>query len=141
MNMTPMIDVVFLLIIFFMTVAEFSKLDTEELELPEADQAKIQEVPPPKELVINVVKNERESTDRHQVVDLIVNKERHTRKTIEKLLRVEAELAKDRRGSVQLSVLVRADKAVEYRHIEGIIALCARFGISKLSFAATKKDA
>ena len=32
--MTPMIDIVFLLIIFFMTVTQVSKLNKEQLELP-----------------------------------------------------------------------------------------------------------
>ena len=34
MNMTPMIDVTFLLLIFFMTVSQVSKLNREQLELP-----------------------------------------------------------------------------------------------------------
>jgi biopolymer transport protein ExbD len=34
MDMTPMIDIVFLLIIFFMTVTQVSKLNKEQLELP-----------------------------------------------------------------------------------------------------------
>ena len=32
--MTPMIDVTFLLLIFFMTVSQVSKLNREQLELP-----------------------------------------------------------------------------------------------------------
>lgn len=33
-NMTPMIDIVFLLIIFFMTVSQITKVNDEQLELP-----------------------------------------------------------------------------------------------------------
>ena len=40
MNMTPMIDVVFLLIIFFMIVTEISQLVLEELQLPYSKIAK-----------------------------------------------------------------------------------------------------
>lgn len=34
MNMTPMIDIVFLLIIFFMTVSQVSEVNRERLDLP-----------------------------------------------------------------------------------------------------------
>ena len=39
MDMTPMIDVVFLLIIFFMIITDLTQKDLEELELPVAVQA------------------------------------------------------------------------------------------------------
>ena len=35
MNMTPMIDIVFLLLIFFMTVTQVSRVKEERLELPQ----------------------------------------------------------------------------------------------------------
>jgi biopolymer transport protein ExbD len=37
MNMTPMIDVVFLLLVFFMTCTQVSKINKERLELPEQE--------------------------------------------------------------------------------------------------------
>ena len=37
MNMTPMIDIVFLLIIFFMTVTQVSKVNKERLDLPDQE--------------------------------------------------------------------------------------------------------
>jgi biopolymer transport protein ExbD len=37
MNMTPMIDIVFLLIIFFMTVSQISKVNHERLQLPQQE--------------------------------------------------------------------------------------------------------
>ena len=39
MNMTPMIDVVFLLIIFFMVITDLTQQDLEELQLPTAENA------------------------------------------------------------------------------------------------------
>ena len=39
MDMTPMIDVVFLLIIFFMIITDLTQQDLEELKLPEARAA------------------------------------------------------------------------------------------------------
>ena len=37
MNMTPMIDIVFLLIIFFMTVTQVSKVNKERVDLPDQE--------------------------------------------------------------------------------------------------------
>ncbi|MEO0662385.1 MAG: biopolymer transporter ExbD, partial [Planctomycetota bacterium] len=39
MDMTPMIDVVFLLIIFFMVITDLTQRDLEDLHLPLAEQA------------------------------------------------------------------------------------------------------
>lgn len=43
MNMTPMIDIVFLLIIFFMTVSQVSEVNRERLKLPEQAGSQDQE--------------------------------------------------------------------------------------------------
>lgn len=43
-NMTPMIDIVFLLIIFFMTVSQITKVNDEQLELPK--QAGVEDLEP-----------------------------------------------------------------------------------------------
>lgn len=49
--MTPMIDIVFLLIIFFMTVTQVSKLNKEQLELPKLKGTEDQK---PSVLTVNV---------------------------------------------------------------------------------------
>ena len=54
MNMTPMIDVVFLLLIFFMTVSQVSKINKERLDLPQQQGAEEQ---PTTSLTINVNRN------------------------------------------------------------------------------------
>jgi biopolymer transport protein ExbD len=51
MNMTPMIDVTFLLLIFFMTVTQVSEVNKEQIELPQQKGAEDQI---PVELIINV---------------------------------------------------------------------------------------
>ncbi|HRX77729.1 MAG TPA: biopolymer transporter ExbD [Pirellulaceae bacterium] len=51
MDMTPMIDIVFLLIIFFMTVTQVSKLNKEQLELPKLQGTEDQK---PSVLTVNV---------------------------------------------------------------------------------------
>jgi biopolymer transport protein ExbD len=53
-NMTPMIDIVFLLIIFFMTVSQVSEVNRENLELPVQAGAEDQK---PAVLTINFVQD------------------------------------------------------------------------------------
>lgn len=54
MNMTPMIDIVFLLIIFFMTVTQVSRVNRERLDLPDQEGAAEQ---PESPFTINVRQN------------------------------------------------------------------------------------
>ena len=54
MNMTPMIDVVFLLLIFFMTVSQVSEVNRELLELPKLEGSEDQK---PTLLTINVTRD------------------------------------------------------------------------------------
>ncbi|HUG70439.1 MAG TPA: biopolymer transporter ExbD [Pirellulaceae bacterium] len=54
MDMTPMIDIVFLLIIFFMTVTQVSKLNKEQLELPKLKGTEDQK---PSVVTVNVTEN------------------------------------------------------------------------------------
>ncbi len=52
-DMTPMIDLVFLMIIFFIVVNDMSKKELEELKLPIATEAG-KDVPPPSRPILNV---------------------------------------------------------------------------------------
>ena len=51
MNMTPMIDIVFLLLIFFMTVTQASRIKEEQLELPQQEGSRDKET---SSLTINI---------------------------------------------------------------------------------------
>lgn len=53
MDMTPMIDLVFLLIIFFILVNDMSKKELEEMKLPVATMAG-KDTPPPNRPILNV---------------------------------------------------------------------------------------
>lgn len=54
MNMTPMIDVTFLLLIFFMTVTQVSEVNRERIPLPRQKGSEDQK---PTELIINVTQD------------------------------------------------------------------------------------
>ena len=55
MDMTPMIDVVFNLIIFFMVITDMTQQDLEYLVLPRAQEAQEDPGDDPERLIINIV--------------------------------------------------------------------------------------
>ena len=54
-NLTPMIDVVFNLIIFFMVITDMTQKDLEYLVLPKADKADVDEGEDKDRIIINIV--------------------------------------------------------------------------------------
>ena len=64
LNMTPMIDVVFNLIIFFMIVTDMSQKELEQLTLPNSTEA-VEDTGDDSErrVIINIVKKNKETFD------------------------------------------------------------------------------
>ena len=94
MNMTPMIDVVFLLLIFFMTVTQVSEVNRERLELPQQKGVEDQK---PAELIINVMEDGR----------IIVS---GSTISMPRLVAILNDLLRDAGGDpMQVSVVLRAD--------------------------------
>ena len=58
-DMTPMIDIVFQLIIFFLVVTEMAAKDLADVTLPRAEQSTADDNPPSDRLIINVRKDGR----------------------------------------------------------------------------------
>ena len=56
-NMTPMIDMVFQLIIFFLLVLDFTQKDLEDLDPPSVRNGAVEDKPDPERLLINVTRN------------------------------------------------------------------------------------
>ena len=59
MDMTPMIDCVFLLMIFFVLVIDLSQQDLEDLILPKAEHALAEDKPPSIRPIVNIVQDGR----------------------------------------------------------------------------------
>lgn len=138
MDMTPMIDIVFLLIIFFMVVTEISRLQVEEIQLPVANQAEEKEPP---------------TTDRKMVVNIVedgtikIGGAIYAGTLLESFLSREAIQAgvedvnannPELRPS-RLVVTVRADKNCEWQYVQNFFEAAQKAGIYKVSMAATKE--
>jgi len=126
-DMTPMIDVVFLLLIFFVTVSELTRIETSaEVTLPLAEQANVEDSPDRARLVINVERNG----------NIFVLGQKRTMEELSAILAEEARRAMGPDGFSKRSVVIRGDKELKYEKIQDIMIECLKHRIWKLSFAA-----
>jgi biopolymer transport protein ExbD len=127
MNMTPMIDGVFLLIIFFMVVTELSKMEIESITLPFALEAKEDTEPEEKRLIVNVVHDGK----------IVVSRERISGpERLKAILQAKADASGREGGLPKLSVKIRGDANVEYKYVQNVIVQCMRVYVWNLSFGA-----
>ena len=117
--MTPMIDVVFLLIIFFLVSSHLARREVRlELDLPTATSSQ-PDAASSTRLTVNV------QSDGATLLGAIpVN-------SAELLERLQKE-ARDHKGD--LRVRVRGDQSTNYGYIEPVLAACAESGIVDISF-------
>ena len=118
-NITPLIDVVFLLIIFFLAASHFVRSESQEsVDLPEATPDKEEASEPPRRLIITVTADTRlhvagKPVQMQDVEQMILNG-----------------LGPDEHTHTDFAVRIRGDKTVPYRVIEPILLACARSGIA-----------
>jgi biopolymer transport protein ExbD len=139
MNMTPMIDCTFLLLIFFMIVSEMSSLDMESLALPYADQAKPPEGDPPdRRVVVNI---QREDAKKGFVR---IQGRNYDKDKLAELIRKEA-IKSEREHDPEfpkikiykLIVLIRCDREAKYETVQWVFDACSKNGVYKTVLAAS----
>jgi biopolymer transport protein ExbD len=124
LNMAPLIDVVFLLIIFFMTVSSITRVEVARVALSEAHKGE----PPPADrtgrIVINVLKDGR----------IVAGHRDHTVESLDGF--VAGQLGG--RPPSAVSVLVRADRDLPWEKAAGILRICAKHSITKVQVAVVE---
>ena len=133
MNMTPMIDIVFLLIIFFMVVSELVNLDIEVIDLPWATEAKEDSNPPEDRIIVNI---KADSTGVDHGTIWVNHKLLSPAKFQAKLHEQAIRSGKDKEGLWKVSVKIRGDKGVEWKYIQNIMVACMRESVWRVSFGA-----
>ena len=125
-NMTPMIDVVFLLIIFFLVSSHLAKQEVQlQLPLPTADTGRKQLDDSTPRLTINVLADGTLMMLGRRIA------------SDELGLRLRDKLIDAGPG---LQVRIRGDRQVSYRFVEPIMVACARTGIWDVSFAVYRSE-
>ena len=117
LELTPMIDVVFLLLIFFMLATTFADPEREiDLDLPEAASSLVKDVDR-EELIINVSSDGSVSLGSQQL-------------TSDALL---SELVQAARVNPERSVTIRGDRGARHEAIVAVMDACGQAGLRNLA--------
>jgi biopolymer transport protein ExbD len=149
MDMTPMIDCVFLLMIFFVLVIDLSQKDLEDLILPPAKYAVPDENPPEVRPIINITQ------DGHMVYKANTYYEPAQGENIEGIKRLllewKASVVQDTEEQnlggrtvtlVNDPILVRADKWTEWHYVGVFMTACSQpeAAFWKIELAMAEED-
>ena len=119
LNLTPMIDVVFILIIFFMVGTKFTEMERKiGLKVPEVAQGGPLTAAPEKRIV-NVYRDGHITLDRETV-------------TLDELVQ---RLSVAHRQYDELGVLIRGDAQAIFQRVAEVLHACKRAGIGELGIS------
>jgi biopolymer transport protein ExbD len=117
--MTPMIDMVFLLLVFFMTVSTLAQADRRlELDLPESISSDV-----PEDL------SDRGTISLDATGQIYVGAEVYSLASMQERIKQSLE------GRPDLRVHVRADQATRYADIKKVLRACAEVGAYEVIYA------
>ncbi len=123
LNLAPLVDVMMCLIIFFMLTGRLAQRERVRVDLPQSSAAKHEAAKSPeRRVIVNVagaagVPEYRVGEQSLSIADLGE--------------RLNREAARD----PAVSCYIRADRQLEYRHVEPILLLCSRARIGHVTFA------
>ncbi len=121
--MTPMIDVVFQMIIFFIVTIKMDESLNEDIVLEDAKEGPLYKGEDPRTMVIEV--------DRRGW--LSINNVQLTEGKLREIIR-----GRYRRFGT-FPVMIRADRRTEHRDVRKVMDLCTETGIWRIDFAAIKE--
>ena len=123
-NMAPMIDMVFLLLIFFMVASHMTKMDRTPVELPVANKSIIPEQTIDRTLI--TVKSVDLKGDN---IELFMNLKKinidDLNKNINEILITNP----------KTSIYLRIDRFAKHKHVKKIMQICGEGGINDVIFA------
>ena len=123
LDMTPMIDVVFQLIIFFVVTLKMSDDKDETIRLEDGKNGIVltQDELPPSQLTIDIARSGRVSISNMTLNDAMLEQKIRERK--------------NRFGS-EFPCMIRADGRTKHKDVARVMNICAKVGVWKLSFVA-----
>ena len=143
-DMTPMIDIVFQLIIFFLVANDLTRKEIEELELPKAIYGK-EDVASEKEtrIIINVLKPD-DVANPPKIPDVKVKGKQYNLDDLKRYMRSRADMKREEgpNSASAIYVLVRADRNAPWQYVQYVMQVCAdpTVMIYKMQFATTTSD-
>ena len=130
--MTPMIDVVFLLIVFFTLVINFAAADqNERIKLPISELAQPPELPPTEPITLHVLSKG----------NVIYDGREHTLPELKDILDFQLRFLKLMHIPIEkVTVIVRADAACESGQVLDVIELCQGFKLTRFVLRAKQRE-
>lgn len=122
-DLTPMIDIVFLLIVFFMTVASMITAEKKPIDVPVALNSTI-----PEDYGERTTVTVQSDGSLYAGVYSV---------TLDELQRI---LVEERVNDPETRVFLRADRAVEHQYVNDVMQACAAAGLDRIIFAAFQSD-
>lgn len=133
-DLTSMIDVTFLLIIFFMCVTEMAHIEYENLTLPSAHQSVKDSPAPPRRQVVNVRYAYGNGPERSEIV--VRQRVFDETNRLAEFLREQDRLARRQGQAEGIDVKIRADGRAEYQKVQQVLVACMKAGIARVSIGA-----
>lgn len=124
-NMTPMIDVVFLLIIFFMTVSQISRINAHHVQLPEVSSAPTVDEP----ITISLTIDAQGELFEHG----------HQISFDKAIARVQSTLAELDQDSSRIIIQVRCDRRASSSTVNRLVRALASLGIKQIRTAILER--
>ena len=124
-NLTPLIDVVFLLLIFFMVSSTFDRHAKLKVQLPQANAQTQQKVDNP--VVLSIDAKGKYYIDDRQVVN-------------EQMDTLKRALAKTVGERTNVTLLLRADGRAAHQSVVRAMDAAAQLGLTKLSIATVESN-
>ncbi len=119
LNLTPMIDVLFLLIIFFMVGTKFTEIEPNlPVELPQVAEARVDELPP-KRRTIRILADGTVQLDSRTV----------TNEDLTEQLQADIQRRPD------LGVVVRSDASGPFQNVAQVLSACQSAGVQRVAVA------
>jgi biopolymer transport protein ExbD len=123
-QIAPMVDIVFLLLIFFLVTWNFSRSETElDVKVPKAREGK-ETRRSVGEVILNVKANGT----------VVMNRRQMNSADLQQTLQKIASLYPDQ------AVILRGDENTDYRHVVEVLDICRRANIWNVAFATSRPE-
>ena len=142
-EMTPMIDMTFQLIAFFMVLINFNEADQNQaVRLPSSELAKPPDGPLESPLYIHLLR-ERKTPDGRPAPDVIFAGQELFVAGLKRPLDNEKQIINATKGRslANSTIIIRADKDAETGRVQKVIQICQEVGFEKFALRAKEEKA
>lgn len=131
-DMTPMIDITFLLIAFFMMTVSFAQEDqNERIRLPASELARPSEIAPKQRITLQITKDGT----------VFLGPKEYTLEQLRKALAFEASFFRAIRVNIRdVDVILRGDEYSETGKIQDVMQICQEIGLEVFRLRAKQEE-